>query len=230
MTSKETLDRLIEEIIHGNQDQAREAAEASLAAGIDPLEIIQQGTTKALQVVGRKFSDFEIFLPELIMAAEAANAAMSVILPQIAAEERKEATGGRVVIATVSGDLHDIGKNLVSAVLSAAGFEVHDLGVDVPSRQIANAARDLNADIIALSSLLTTSMQFQKDVVEYVTEMGLRERLFIIVGGGPVTPEWASEIRADGYGRRAPDAAELCRQLMAGERRPPLPDPVIVSG
>lgn len=229
MTSKEILDRLIEEIMEGNQDQAREAADAALATGLDPLEVIQQGTAKALQVVGQQFGDFKIFLPELIMAADAANAAMSVILPQISAVERKGVTGGKVVIATVSGDLHDIGKNLVSAVVSAAGFQVHDLGVDVPSKQIADAARDLDADIIALSSLLTTSMQFQKDVVDYVTDLGLRNRFFIIVGGGPVTPDWARQIGVDGYGRRAPDAADLCRQLVSGGQKPPLADPIVVG-
>ncbi len=228
-SKEETLGQLIERIINGEKDLARQAAEDSLAVGLDALEAIQQGTSKAMKVVGRRFAAFEIFLPELIMAAEAANAAMAVLLPNVSADRREEALTGRVVIGTVSGDLHDIGKNLVSAVLSSAGFEVHDLGVDVPSKKFADAVQDVKADIVAISSLLTTSMQCQKDVIDYMTDMGLRDKCFVIVGGGPVTPTWAAQIGSDGYGRRATDAAEVCSLLMQGDQKPPLSQPVIVG-
>lgn len=227
---EEILGKLSEGIMKGETDLARQAAEESLAAGLDPLETIQQGTSKAMEVVGLRFRSFEIFLPELIMAAEAANAAMAVLLPKIAGDRRKEAMAGRVVLGTVSGDIHDIGKNLVSAVLSAAGFGVHDLGVDVPSKKFADVAQEVEADIIGLSSLLTTSMQYQKDAIDYITDMGLRDKYFIIIGGGPVTPTWAAQIGADGYGRRAADAAELCRLLMQGSHKPPLSQPIVVGG
>jgi len=227
---EEILGKLSEGIMKGETALARQAAEESLAAGLDPLETIQQGTSKAMEVVGLRFRSFEIFLPELIMAAEAANAAMAVLLPKIASDRRKEAMAGRVVLGTVSGDVHDIGKNLVSAVLSAAGFQVHDLGVDVPSKKFVDVAQEVEADIIGLSSLLTTSMQYQKDAIDYVTDMGLRDKYFIIVGGGPVTPTWAAQIGADGYGRRAADAAELCRLLMQGGHKPPLSQPIVVGG
>jgi len=231
MASKEEiLGRLSEGIMRGETDLARQAAEESLAAGLDPLETIQQGTSKAMEVVGLRFRSFEIFLPELIMAAEAANAAMAVLLPNIAGDRRKEAMAGRVVLGTVSGDVHDIGKNLVWAVLSAAGFEVHDLGVDVPSKRFVDVAQEVEADIVGLSSLLTTSMQYQKDAIDYVTDMGVRDKYFIIVGGGPVTPAWAAQIGADGYGRRAADAAELCRLLMQADHKPPLSQPIVVGG
>ncbi len=229
-TGQALLDELIQAIIDGQQDMAREAAERSLAVGMDPLTTIQQGTSRAMEVVGEQFASFEIFLPQLIMAAEAANAAMAVLLPALAVDRRGEAVAGRVVIGTVSGDLHDIGKNLVSAVLSAAGFEVRDLGIDVPSKDFARAAQEFRADIVALSSLLTTSMPFQKDVIDYLNDIGLRDQCFVIVGGGPITPHWTRQVGADGYGRRATDAAELCRLLMKEDRKPPLSEPIIVGG
>jgi corrinoid protein of di/trimethylamine methyltransferase len=229
-TKDKILDKLMAGIIQGERNLACEAAEESLAAGLDPLDTIQRGSAAAMELVGRRFSSFEIFLPELILAAEAANGAMDILLPEIAANRRQQAQAGQVVIGTVAGDLHDIGKSLVSAVLSAAGFRVYDLGVDVPAKRFVDAAMEMGADIIGLSSLLTTSMQFQKDVIDYAIDMGIRDRCFIIVGGGPVTPDWMLEVGADGYGRRASDAAELCRLIMHSDQRPPLSSPIAIDG
>ena len=220
---------LAEAVMIGDPAGARRAAEQALAAGLDPLEIVQQGVMQATETVGRRFQDFEIYLPELILAADAAQAAMSVLMPRISAERQAQASTGRVVIGTVSGDVHDIGKNLVSAILAANAFEVHDVGTDAPGKRFVEKAEEVGAHIIALSCLLSTSLLFQKDVIDYLNDSGRRNQFFVIVGGGPVTAAWAAQIGADGYGRDAPEAAAVCRHLMTSGARPPLPQPVCVE-
>lgn len=228
MPENKALVALAQAVMTGDAAGARQAAEVAIAAGADPLEAVHQGVMEATETVGRKFQEFEIFLPELIMAADAAKAAMDVLIPHLAADQRAQATLGKVVVGTVSGDVHDIGKNLVGAVLAANGFEVHDIGIDAPVRRFIDKAEEVGASIIALSCLMSGSLLYQKDVIQYLADTGRRDRFYVIVGGGPVTPAWAAEIGADGYGRDATQAAEVCKRLLAGTACPPLGQPVLV--
>lgn len=223
---EEVLERLANAIIDGEPELAEAAAKEALAAGIPPLEIIERGANRGIQEIGERFSRYDCFLPELILAGDAMNAALPVLLASLSAAEAKSLRLGKVVIATVTGDIHDIGKNIVAALLTVAGFEVFDLGVNVDVKQILRKADEVKADIIALSTLLSTSLPYQKDVVRYLQDSGKRERYFVVVGGGPVAPDWAQQIGADGYGRTAAHAVELCKQLMA-QYEPPMREPLV---
>jgi corrinoid protein of di/trimethylamine methyltransferase len=226
--TREILEKLGNAIIDGDSEAAEQAARDAVAAGIPPLVAIEEGANKGMQVVGDRFGRFEVFLPELMLAGEAMNAAIRVLLRALPADQAAAAQRGKVVIATVSGDIHDIGKNIVSALLTANGFEVFDLGVNVDVKQIMRRTREERANIIALSTLLTTSLPFQEDVVRYLDDSGMRDQFFVIVGGGPVGPDWAGRIGADGYGRTAAHAIELCKRLMAAGK-PPLAEPIVLD-
>ena len=229
MSKEEILDKLIQAIINGDEARAKKITEDVLAAGMDPLDVVKQGAFKAMDIIGEKWRKFEIFLSHVMLAADAMKSVMAVLLPKIAAEQKSKLSLGRVVIGTVSGDIHDIGKNLVATLLSVAGFEVHDIGVDIPSKDFIEKAKEFNADIIAMSCLLSTSMYFQRDIIQYLKDAGLREKYYVIVGGGPVTPDWASEIGADGWGKYADDAVTVCKKLVTGGVRPPLPKPILIG-
>jgi corrinoid protein of di/trimethylamine methyltransferase len=223
----DVLDRLARAIIDGDRDKARSVSEEALAAGVPPLVALEEGARRGLEVIGERFAKYEVFLPELMLAGNAMSVVVSVLLDSLPADEMEARRPGRIVIGTVTGDIHDIGKNIVSAMLKGSGFEVVDLGVDVAAKDFLRKAREVEADIIALSALLTTSMPYQEEVVRYLEDSGTRDRHFIVVGGGPVTPEWAKELRADGYGRTAADAVSLCRQLVT--LAPPLSKPLILD-
>jgi trimethylamine corrinoid protein len=225
---EKVLENLQNAIIEGNVEAAEKAAEEALATGIIPLEAIEKGGNAGMQLIGDRFANFEVFLPELILAGRAMNAALAILLRDLSGEEAANARAGKVVLGTVGGDMHDIGKNIVKSLLSANGFEVFDLGVDVNVKDFITKAREVKADIIGLSTLLTTSMPFQKDLVDFLRDAGLREQFFVIIGGGPVGGEWAAEIGADGYGRTAAHAAELCLALVDGKQAP-LSEPLIFS-
>lgn len=212
--SSEIFEKLAKSIMEGNEDLARKAALEALEAKIEPLEAIKNGFAKGMEIVGKKFHNFEIFLPEVILAADAMKAGLEVLRPKMSAESMVKAYRGKVVIGTVFGDIHDIGKNLVAVMLEAGGFEVHDLGTDCPSTKFVEKAKEVKADIIAMSSLMVTSMYYQKEVIDYLKDMGERDKYWIMVGGGPVTPEWTKEIGADGYGKFADDAVEVARILI----------------
>lgn len=223
---EEAMKRLANSIVEGDSGRAEAAAREVLAAGVAPLDAIDEGANKAMQVVGDQFSRYEIFLPELMLAGEAMKTAVEVLLEALPADQASAVRRGKVVLATVSGDIHEIGKNIVGALLTASGFQVYDLGVNVDVKQIMHKAREVKADIIALSALLTVSLPYQEDVVNYLRDAGLRDKCFVIIGGGPVTPEWARQIGADGYGRAAVHAVELCKRLVTGSR-PPLAEPLV---
>lgn len=210
---EQLFERLSNAIAEGEVEEAVSIVKEGLDAGIPPLEIMEKGGTKGLQLVSQRFSEGTAFLPELMLAGDAMTEILSLILDKIGDEGAAERLG-KVVIGQVKGDLHDIGKNVVSALLSVNGFEVHDLGVDVDPKTFIDKAKEIGASIIASSTLLTTSMPYQKDIVEYLKDVGLRDKFFCIVGGGPVTPEWAEKIGADGYSRNATDAVELCKRLV----------------
>ncbi|NLL17964.1 MAG: hypothetical protein GX262_02940 [Clostridia bacterium] len=210
---EQLFERLSNAIAEGEVEEAVSIVKEGLDAGIPPLEIMEEGGTKGLQLVSQRFSEGTAFLPELMLAGDAMTELLDLILDKIGDEGKAERMG-KVVIGQVKGDLHDIGKNVVAALLSVNGFEVHDLGVDVEPKAFVDKAKEIGASIIASSTLLTTSMPYQKDIVNYLQDVGLRDKFFCVVGGGPVTPDWAESIGADGYGRNATDAVELCKRLV----------------
>lgn len=202
-------------VIDGNRDDARSLAEKAVAQGLDLNEVIENGLTPGLQKVGDLWEKGEYFLPELITSAECMKAAMAVLQPEIVKSRLQVKSAGRVVIGTIEGDIHDIGKNLVSSMLSASGFEVFDLGADVKLERFLEKAQAENADLVCLSSLLTTTMLGQRRFVEMVRDKGLAGRFKIMVGGAPVTRKWASDIGADGYGENAVAAVKAAKELTA---------------
>jgi methylmalonyl-CoA mutase cobalamin-binding domain/chain len=229
MTKESVLLDLENAIVAGDEDKAREATKAALAAGVKPVEIMQEGVARGMARIGDLFQNFEVFLPELMLAGEAGKVALDIVIPTLKSGDRDSISRGKVVIGTAVGDMHDIGKNLVGAVLAASGFEVYDLGVNVSPMAFVRKAQEVGANIIGMSSLLTTSLPYQKDVVNYLNDIGIRDKYFVIVGGGPVTPEWAVECRVDGYARLAPEAVELCEQLVDGKVSPPLAKPIVIG-
>ena len=216
-TAEELLKKIQDAMLEYDPEKTTEAVNEALNAGIPPLEIMEKGVTQALKEVGKKFEEGKIFLPELIMAGEAGKAALSILEPKI--KERKETikSYGKVLLATVEGDIHDIGKSLVGAVLMANGFEVIDLGVDVPTDKLVEKVKELKPDVIGLSALMTTTMLNQEKVIKKLEEAGVRETVKVIVGGAPVTEEWAKRIGADAYGADAMDAVRKIKELLGVE-------------
>ena len=213
----ELFSSMTQSIIDGDDEMAEQLARLAIERGIDPLEAINQGFVIGVNQIGDQFSKGDAFLPELVMAGEAMKAAVSVLEPEMARQGTKRKMEGKVVLATIEGDIHDIGKTLVGTMLSAAGFEVYDLGVDVPITDLAAKAREVDADIVAVSALLTTTMVRQRDLIEVLEDMNLRPGLKVMVGGAPVTRQWAEEIGADGYSEDAVGAVAVAKQLMSHE-------------
>jgi 5-methyltetrahydrofolate--homocysteine methyltransferase len=209
----EDLKKLHDAILNGNFKEAREVTERALAEGADPQALVQEYMIPAMDEVGRRYEANEYFVPELLIAARAMKASLVLIRPLLLATGAQ--FSGRVAIGTVKGDLHDIGKNLVAAMLEGAGFEVIDLGVDVSPEKFADAIRDKQAGIIAMSALLTTTMSSMKTTVESIRAAGLRDKVKIMIGGAPVTEKYAMEIGADGYSSNANSAVALARKLVA---------------
>lgn len=218
MDSSQILEKLSAVVIEGSEEEAEELAKQVVANNIDPLEAIEKGLSKGMTIIGKKFECGEAYLPELLMAAANFNAAMAVLRPVIDAGKQEVTRLGKVLIATVKGDVHTIGKDIVATVLDTSGFDVVDMGVDNPSLNIVQEAEKLKVDLIALSSVMTTTMPSQKEVIETLREMGIRQKYFVIVGGGPVNQEWADRIGADGYGKSAVDAVALAKNLMAKKK------------
>jgi corrinoid protein of di/trimethylamine methyltransferase len=204
-------------IIDGDVDAAEELARRALEEGIDPLEAVNLGYLPGMQQVGVDFGAKVLFLPDVVIAAEAMKKATAILEPEMARRGSERTVAGRVVLGTVKGDIHEIGKSLVGTLLSANGFEVHDLGVDVPFAKFAEKAREVNADIVGVSALLTTTMTGQQSVIEALDDQGVRPRVKVIVGGAPVTREWAEKIGADGYSGDALAAVVLAKSLMASK-------------
>jgi dimethylamine corrinoid protein len=201
-------------IIDGAPDTACSLAQQSLSAGIAPLEGIQHGFVPGMHDVGEQFARGQKYLPDMMASAEAMRAAMAVLDPELKKLGAERPMAGVVVLGTTKGDIHEIGKILVGTLLTAHGFRVHDLGVDVAGEKFAAQARELHADIVGVSALLTTTMRNQKSVVEAIEQAGLRAQVKIMVGGAPVTRRWAEEIGADGYAKDAMSAVELARRLI----------------
>lgn len=206
------LNKLNESIISGDLATSVQITKKALAEKIDPQEIIQKYMIPAMDVIGGKFERNEVFVPELLMAARAMKGSLELIRPLLA--ERGIEPQGRVIIGTVKGDLHDIGKNLVASMLEGSGFEVENMGVDVPSDKIVTAVQSKEIDIVALSALLTTTMPSMKDVIEALKEAGVRDKVKVMIGGPAVTQEFCDQIGADGYSENANGAVGLARSLI----------------
>jgi len=202
---------LYDAILVGDAKKAEEATKAAIEAKVGPSEIVQKYMVPAMDEVGKRFECNEYFVPELLIAARAMKGALELISPLLAAAGIESA--GRVVIGTVQGDLHDIGKNLVASMLEGGGFEVIDLGVDVPTEKFVEAVKEKDGTILALSALLTTTMTVMKNVITALEEAGVRSQTKVIIGGAPITQQFADEIGADGYSDNASAAVGLVRML-----------------
>ena len=199
---------------NGQTDKAKSLTEAALESGMEPLAIIEEILVPTLTEIGRRFQEFEIFLPELMMAGEAAEAITAIVEKATLDSGQPSLSKGTVILGQVQGDMHDIGRNIVATLLKSHGFTVVDLGRDVPASAFLEAAEKENADIIALSALMTTTLPAQKRTINLFSEVRKREEFFIVVGGGAVSAEWAKEVGSDGYSADAAGAVELCKNLM----------------
>jgi len=208
-------EEIFDGILNGNMKAVQDATTAGLEAGMSAGELMNEAMIPAMAEVGRLFEINEYYVPEMLIAARAMKAGLALVRPGLIDEDIQPK--GKVALGTVKGDLHDIGKNLVSIMVEGAGFEIIDLGVDVSPEQFLGAARDQGADVLGLSALLTTTMPSMKATVEALQEAGIREQVKVIIGGAPVTQKYADEIGADGYGRDAAAAANLVKSLMGVE-------------
>ncbi len=217
MDKKDVFEQMRVAIMEGRGEEASQIA-ASAAGKIDPLEIIDESMMPAMKTVGDRFGKGELFLPEMLEAAEAWNEAMKILKPKILENGRRIAKVGTVVIGTVQTDIHEIGKNIVANMMTASGFEIHDVGIDVPPSRFVEKAEEVDADMIAASAIMTTTMPYQRDIIDYLEAKGLRDKYLVMVGGGVVNQEWADEIGADGYGELASDAVEVAKRLLSRRR------------
>ena len=212
------MDNLYQEcadaILAGDSALAEELARRAVDKKLPPLEVIENGFVKGIREVGRLWEEGSLFLPELVMGAEAMKKAMAVLQPSLDRGEAAPNVSGRVVIGTIEGDIHDIGKTLVATMLSANGFEIKDLGADVPASRFIEEAENMKADCIAISALLTTTMNGQKRVIEGLEERSMRQGVKVVVGGAPCSEDWAMGIGADGYAGDAVGAVKLVKRLI----------------
>jgi corrinoid protein of di/trimethylamine methyltransferase len=215
--SEELFQAMRQSIIEGAPDTARSLAETGLQKGIAPLAAIHEGYMPGMSHVGEQFAQRHMFLPDMVASAEAMKAAMAVLEPELKRAGTDRPSAGTIVMGTAKGDIHEIGKTLVGTLLGANGFTVHDLGVDVSSEKFAAAAQELRADVVGVSALLTTTMKWQKSVIELFDRQGLRPQVKVIIGGAPVTRQWSEEIRADGFAKDAVSAVGLVQKLLQGK-------------
>ena len=206
------LSDIAEALIEGNAPRVKSLTENALEQGISPIDIINTGLIKGMDVVGEKFRDMEISVPEVLISARAMHTSLEILNPLLS--EHDVESRGTFMIGTVKGDIHDIGKNLVGMLMEGAGFEVIDLGVDIPADRFVEEAKKQSPDILGLSALLTVTMQEMGDIIEALAKAGLRDKIKVMVGGAPVTQEFADTIGADAYGEDARDAVEKAKTLL----------------
>jgi trimethylamine corrinoid protein len=222
----ETLVKLKEALLTYDPDVVAAAAGQVLERKIDPLEAIAV-LTDTIREIGEKFARLEIFLPQLMLSGEAMKAGMAILEQGLRSAGREVPNAGTVVMGTVKGDIHDVGKTLVGSLLTASGFKIYDIGIDAPVDKFLQKAEEVKADVIGMSSLITSCRFYQKELIRRLCDAGIRDRYYVIVGGGSITPDWAREIGADGYADYASGAVELCKYLMSERPRQPLPEPVV---
>ncbi|MGZ4146818.1 MAG: cobalamin B12-binding domain-containing protein [Actinomycetota bacterium] len=210
---EQDLEELRGALITANRDVAVAAAHRLVDAGVDPTVILESGMAQAMFTLGEMWKRGEVFLPEVVASAEVFKQCNAIVEPVLLASRTDATAQQLVVLATVKGDLHDLGKNMVGAMLRTSGFEVLDLGKDVPADKIIATVRELSPTIVGLSALLTTTVPYQETVIKALTREGLRDQVKVMVGGAPVTPEWAEKIGADGYANNAPEAVDVAKKL-----------------
>ncbi len=214
MSNENLINEAIRSVVAGDEDAAVKVADTVIAEGINPVEIISEGFAQGMIKVGDLFANEEYALPEVLLCADAMQSALDLLTPHIPKEEVEKKIG-TVVIGTVQGDIHDIGKHIVATMLEVYGFEVHDLGRDVPLENFIEKIKEVNADIVAASSLMTTTMVAQKLLHESLQEAGIRDKVKLMVGGAAVTQEWADQIGADGYAEEVTAAIKKAKQLVS---------------
>jgi len=212
--SEEILNELRNAIMDLDDVKSKIVAHKGIDAGLEPLDLINNGIRPALDILGERFSSGDLFLPELVLSAKAADAAVEILEPELLKRGVVSDKLGKVLIATVKGDIHDIGKNILALLMKSTGFEVVDLGVDKTEEEILSAAKEHGVSVIGLSALLTTTMPRMQDFIEYLQESGVRDQYKVIIGGAPVTEEFADEIGANGYGADATRAVEITKKLI----------------
>ncbi len=210
--NEEILNQLYQSVLQGDIQLAVDTAELSLKTNISPLTAIEEGLTAGIREIGNRFSRMEVYLPEMILSSKAMEAALEVLEPHLVGQTAK--WKGRVLIGTVKGDIHDIGRKIVISLLKANGYEVIDLGRDIPAFDFVDKAKAFQPQIIGMSGLLTTSMPEMKEVIQLMVEEGIRDKYIVIIGGGPTSQDFSTQIGADGYGRTAFDAVLLCDNLL----------------
>ena len=206
------FEKMADAVISGNQDTVVELTEKAVDEGVNPNEIIENGLINGMNVVGKRFKAGDMFVPEVLMSAKAMKAGMNIVKPLLVEGERSAA--GKVLLGTVSGDLHDIGKNLVGMLMESGGLEIVNLGTDIDPAEFAEKVREHKPDVLGMSALLTTTMLSMRDTIEVLEEEGLRDDVKIMVGGAPVTQEFADEIGADGWAPDAASAKDLAFELL----------------
>ena len=209
---EEVLKRLFDAVLEGNFDSVKTNIQAALDANLDPNVILTEGMIAAMREVGCRFEAGEYYVPEMLIAARAMQSGMAILKPYLQQTDRK--SSGKVVIGTVKGDLHDIGKNLVSLMLEGAGYEIVDLGVDVPAEEFVKQVTNIKPDIVGMSALLTTTMPSMKTTIDALTAAGLRNHIKVIIGGAPVTEAYAHQIEADGFSPDASRAVHVVNELL----------------
>jgi corrinoid protein of di/trimethylamine methyltransferase len=218
MKEEEIFKNLFDAVVEMNVQKGKDAATLLIKENCNPLEGIENGLSKGMKVIGEKFNKLEIYLPELMMAAAVFESAMTILKPHISSDnlgKSKSTKKGTVLIGTVKGDIHKIGKDIVAMMLETGGFDIHNIGEDVSTSTFIEEAEKVDADIIALSSLLTTTMAAQKDLVDVLKEIGQREKYLVMIGGAPISQKWADEIGADIYGEDAERAVSLALEFMS---------------
>lgn len=213
MEKEELFRQIADAVVEMEEDTVEELAQQSLTAGIDAYETIDSGLAKGMERAGQLFDEEEYFVPELLMCSDAMNVGIDVLKPHLKSENVSKK--GKVVIGVVEGDTHDIGKNLVRLMMETGGFEVLDLGRDIPPAEFVSKAEEYGADIIGIATLMTTTMPGMKEVVDILADKGIRDKYKVIVGGGPISPAFAKKIGADGYARNAADAVKVAEKLLS---------------
>jgi trimethylamine corrinoid protein len=218
---QDVLERLRAAVVAGDETKVTEIVQEAIRENVDPLEALEKSLIPGIREVGEKFEKMEVFLTSMMLSADAMKAGMNLLLPRIPKD--KIPKRGTVVAGTVKGDIHEIGKNVLASLLIANGFDVHDIGCDVQASAFVRKAEEVNADIIAASALMTTTLPGQKDILDYLKSLGKREKYVVIVGGGPTTAEWAEDIGADGYAETAVDGVRLAVRKLEEKSKTSVP-------
>ena len=212
MENAELMKKLADAVAEGDEELAVELTQKAVDAGMKPVQVINEGLTTGINEVGERFAAGEYFLPDLLLGAKAMEAGINILEPLMAGTDREFL--GRVIMGTVKGDLHSIGKNIVSIMLKAAGFEVFDLGVDVPTSKFAEEIKRLKPNIVGISALLTSTVGRQEEIIEFLKEAGVRDQVKVMIGGAPISQSWADKIGADGYAEDAINAVRVAKDLL----------------